>query len=129
MQNKKVEEWGQPRSQGISNPHPKGSEGSLWGGEMMVGVPLIKNVIIATVLFLYQLAYAGDIMRLIHILELSNKGKKLHCRHFSGYDPFSTLAATLLSSISPDEIIMEASYAEMDPHCRPFSTYHGSSIN
>ena len=51
---------------------------------MMVGLPLIKNVIIATVLFLYQLAYDGELMRLIHILELSYKGKKLHCRHFSG---------------------------------------------
>ena len=94
-----------------------------------MGVPLIKNVIIATVSFLYQLAYDGELMRLTHILELSYKGKNLHCRHFSGYDRFSTLAATLLSSISPDEIIMEASYAEMDPHCWPSSTYHGSSIN
>ena len=56
-------------------PIPKGARGPFWGVEMMVGVPLIKNVIIVTVLFLYQLAYAGDIMRLIHILELSYKGK------------------------------------------------------
>ena len=36
-----------------------------------------KNVVIATVLFLYQLAYDGELVRLIHILELSYKGK--HC--------------------------------------------------
>ena len=81
---------------------------------------------IATVLFLYQLAYDGELMRLIHILELSYKGKKLHCRHFSGYDRFSTLAATFLSSTSPDEIIMEASYAEIHTHCRPFSDHRSN---